>query len=227
LALFLRHNNVPAPHCIYDGLPKLAPGCTVTISIDGVASKPVPNWRVVAAAKEAHTNPFTETFDDAVDELDTLLGAAVRDCMMSDAPLGAFLLGGVDSSTNVALMQSASARPIKPFSIGFHEDDFNEARHAAVVAAHLGTHHSELYVTPAEVQAMNPALPAIYDEPFADSSQIPTHLVSQLARESVTVSLSRDGGDELFGGYNRYMARDRVARFNRRTPRGLERLFIR
>ena len=146
----------------------------MTISIDGVASKPVPNWRVVAAAKEAHTNPFTETFDDAVDELDTLLGAAVRDCMMSDAPLGAFLL-----------------------------------------------------VTPAEVQAVNPALPAIYDEPFADSSQIPTHLVSQLARESVTVSLSRDGGDELFGGYNRYMARDRVARFNRRTPRGLERLFIR
>ena len=156
LALFLRHYNVPAPHCIYDGLPKLSPGCTMTISIEGISSKPAPYWRVVAAAKEAHTNPFTGTFGDAVDELDTLLGAAVHDCMVSNAPLGAFLLGGVDSSTIVALMQSASARPIKTFSIGFHEDDFKEARHATVVAAHLGTHHSELYVTPAEVQAVTP-----------------------------------------------------------------------
>jgi asparagine synthase (glutamine-hydrolysing) len=221
LALFLRHNNVPAPHCIYDGLSKLPPGCIVTVSADGVASGPAPYWQADAAANAAHATPFTGTFDDAVDELDTLLGAAVRDCMVSDAPLGAFLSGGIDSSTIVALMQSVSARPVKTFSIGFHEDDFNEARHAAAVAAHLGTDHTELYVTAADAQAVIPTLPTMYDEPFADSSQIPTHLVSRLARESVTVSLSGDGGDELFGGYNRYLAGDRVARFNRWTPRVL------
>ncbi len=223
LALFLRHNNVPAPHCIYENLHKLPPGCTVTVSENGTASGPTPYWNAADAAQRAQRDPFTGSFIEAVDELDDRLGAAVRDCMVSDAPLGAFLSGGIDSSTVVALMQAASDRPVKTFSIGFREDDFNEARHAAAVAAHLKTDHTELYVTAQDAQAVIPALPAMYDEPFADSSQIPTHLVSRLARKSVTVSLSGDGGDELFGGYNRYLAGERAAQFNRRTPRTVRR----
>lgn len=223
LALFLRHNNVPAPYCIYEGLNKLPPGCTVTIADNGTASDPAPYWNAADAAQRAQSDPFTGSFEQAVEALDDRLGAAVRDCMVSDAPLGAFLSGGIDSSTVAALMQAASTRPVKTFSIGFREDDFNEARHAAAVAAHLGTDHTELYVTAQDAQAVIPALPAMYDEPFADSSQIPTHLVSRLARDSVTVSLSGDGGDELFGGYNRYLAGERMARFNRRTPRAARR----
>jgi asparagine synthase (glutamine-hydrolysing) len=220
LALFLRYGYVPAPFSIFQTIHKLSPGCVLAVPKSFVEKartfspdpddpdagwKPARYWSVGSAVEQGLREPFAGSEEEAVEHLDDLLRTAVRMHMVSDVPLGAFLSGGVDSSTIVALMQAQSSRPVKTFSIGFHETDYDEAQHASKVARHLGTDHTELYVTPAEGQAVIPRLPALYDEPFADSSQIPTLLVSALARRQVTVSLSGDGGDELFGGYNRYL----------------------
>lgn len=205
LALYMRHNYVPAPWSIYRGIAKLPPAHFVAIRDRGRAvGEPVCYWSLASVAERgsaaAAGDPAALT-----DELEALLRDAVGQRMVADVPLGAFLSGGYDSTTVVALMQAQSPRPVQTFTIGFHEAGYNEAQHAKAVARHLGTEHTELYVTPAEALAVIPKLPSIYDEPFGDSSQIPTFLVSQLARQHVTVSLSGDGGDELFCGYNRYL----------------------
>lgn len=207
LSLYLRHNYISAPHSIYQGIHKLPPGSLLTVSLARRDTQPRPFWSAIDAVVSGNTHGrLSLSPQEAVDELETLLRSAVAQQMMADVPLGAFLSGGVDSSTIVALMQAQSSRPVKTFTIGFHEAGYNEAEHAKAVATHLGTEHTELYVTPQEAMAVIPRLPTMYDEPFADSSQIPTFLVSQLARQHVTVSLSGDAGDELFSGYTRYTA---------------------
>jgi len=204
LALYMRHNAVPAPWSIYQGIKKLSPAHFVVITESGSQiSEPRCYWNLAQIAEQGAKNQVTDT-KTLTDELDSLLRDAVLGCMASDVPLGAFLSGGFDSTMVAALMQAQSSRPVKTFTIGFNEQGYNEAVHAKAVAKHLGTDHTELYVTPEEATAVIPRLPTIWDEPFSDSSQIPTLLVSELARQHVTVSLSGDGGDELFCGYNRY-----------------------
>lgn len=204
LALFLRHNCVPAPYSIYQGIYKLPPGTILAWNGYDTRPDPVPYWSAREVAERGVATPFAGSEQDAIAELDMLLRDAVKLRMVADVPLGAFLSGGIDSSTIVALMQSQSSHAVKTFTIGSHESTYNEARYAKEVAQHLGTDHTELYVTPAEALAVIPKLPQLYDEPFSDSSQIPTFLVSELARQQVTVALSGDGGDELFTGYHRY-----------------------
>ncbi len=207
LALFLSYNYVPAPHSIYEGVYKLPPGSLLTINpqnLNGNLPQPEVYWDLKAIAEQSARSPFTGTATDVVDQLDLLLRQAVKRRMIADVPLGAFLSGGIDSTTVVALMQQQSNDPVQTFTIGFDEQQFNEAQYAEKVATHLGTNHTQQYVTPQQARDVIPKLPQLFDEPFADSSQIPTFLVSQLARQSVTVSLSGDGGDELYGGYNRY-----------------------
>lgn len=204
LAIYMRHNAIAAPHSIYQGIYKLAPGHLLTVSL--ARREPVLEqyWSLSQVAETGVGDPFGGNDAQAVDALETLLRDSVRQQMVADVPLGAFLSGGIDSSVVVALMQAQSQRPIKTFTIGFNEEGYDEATHAKAIAQHLGTDHTELYVTPEQARDVIPKLPALFTEPFADSSQIPTYLVSQLARRHVTVSLSGDAGDELFGGYNRY-----------------------
>jgi asparagine synthase (glutamine-hydrolysing) len=205
LTLLLRYNYIPAPFSIYRGIAKLRPGTFLTLR-DGAAEPTIEEyWSGAAVAEAGVADPLDLGDEQAIGELERRLERAIGAQMVADVPLGAFLSGGVDSSTVVALMQKLSPRPVKTFTIGFREASYNEAEHAKAVARHLGTEHTEMYVTPAETRAVIPKLPQMYDEPFADSSQIPTHLVASLARQHVTVSLSGDGGDELFGGYNRYL----------------------
>ena len=205
LASFMRYGYVPLPHSIYRGISKLLPGTWLSLGPEtpaGVAPAPTFYWRALESARAPRYGDLSD--EAAADALETELRRAIGGQMVADVPLGAFLSGGVDSSTVVALMQAQSQRPVRTFSIGFAESDYDEARHAKAVAAHLETNHTELYLAPADALAVIPKLPEMYDEPFGDSSQIPTHLVAALARRHVTVSLSGDGGDELFGGYNRY-----------------------
>ena len=222
LALYMRHNYVPAPWSIYRGIRKLLPGTLLRIPTGlrpAELPDPEPYWSAAKAVEAGLRHPFEGTDEEAVEALDRLLRTTLGDKMISDVPLGAFLSGGYDSSLIVALMQELSDRPVKTFSIGFHEETYNEAQHAAAVARHLQTDHTELYVTPEEAMAVIPELPRLYDEPFADSSQIPTFLVSRLARKQVTVTLSGDGGDELFGGYNRYAQGLQILSWLHRLPR--------
>ena len=206
LADFISYSYIPAPQSIYRGIHKLVPGTLLSVRAGKrTVSKSVSYWSLLDSARQGLLAPFTGSDSEALQGLEARLSEAVSLQQISDVPIGAFLSGGIDSSTIVALMQAQSIRPIHTFTIGFDDLQFNEAVHARAVARHLGTDHTELYVTPQEARVVIPQLPMLYDEPFADSSQIPTYLVSQLARRSVTVSLSGDAGDELFGGYNRYI----------------------
>ncbi|MGI8475536.1 MAG: asparagine synthase (glutamine-hydrolyzing) [Thermomicrobiales bacterium] len=223
LAAFLRHSCVPAPRSIHRGIVKLPASSLVTLSTEhpGRLPDPLPYWSAAEVARSGVCDPFRGSEAAAIDELDARLREAVGLQMVADVPLGALLSGGVDSSAIVALMQAQSGRPVRTFSIGFNDPSLNEAEHAKAVAAHLGTDHTELYVDSQDALEVIPRLPFLYDEPFADSSQIPTFLVSQMARRDVTVALSGDGGDELFGGYTRHVAADGLWRRARRLPPGV------
>ncbi|WP_334120297.1 asparagine synthase (glutamine-hydrolyzing) [Limnobacter sp.] len=210
VSLFMRHNCVGGENSIYSGIQKLQPGHYLTVSNKSHTLEPKAWWSLSNIIMQGVRQPFLGSLEDATNKLEELLNNAVSMQMIADVPLGAFLSGGVDSSTIVALMQAQSSRPVRTFSIGFHEIGYNEAEHAKAVASHLGTDHTELYITPEQALAVIPQLPSLYSEPFADSSQIPTYLVSHLARQHVTVSLSGDAGDELFCGYTRYQVTARL-----------------
>ncbi len=222
LTLFLRHNCIPAPYSIYRGINKLMPGHYLEIPVSAEAPRkelvPQSYWRVNDAVESGLAHPFEGTADEAVAVLHAQLSASVSDQMLADVPLGAFLSGGIDSSTIVALMQTESRQAVRTFTIGFDEGGLDEAVHAKAVARHLGTDHTELYVRAEDALAVIPRLPSMYCEPFSDSSQIPTFLVSQMAKQHVTVALSGDGGDELFGGYNRYLTARKVWSRMQRFP---------
>lgn len=221
LRQYFRFGAVPSPHCIYEGLRKLRPGHRVELDLTSKSQDddPVAYWDflgMVRAREGARRRRVSES--DVLAELETHLQRAVRRQMVADVPLGAFLSGGVDSSCIVALMQSQSSRPVRTFTIGFEEKDYDESPFAKAIATHLGTDHTELIVTIDRARDLVPSLHEIYDEPFADSSQLPTTLVAQLARRHVTVSLSGDGGDELFGGYTRYRWAERIWQGNASLP---------
>jgi len=218
---YLRHAYIAQPRTIYREAEKLAPGHILTLR-EGSTSSPKCFWdlRGIAVAGQRRNDPVPDP-REAADRLDALLRDSVKLRMIADVPLGAFLSGGIDSSTVVALMQAQSTRAVKTFSIGFHESGYDEAQCAKQVAAHLGTDHTEFYVEPRHALDVIPHLADWFDEPFADPSQIPTYLVSELTRKHVTVALSGDGGDELFAGYNRYVWAERLARAVNLVPRPL------
>ena len=205
LAAYLRHAYVPAPRSIFQGIEKLEPGSMVEIDAEGRESRHR-YWDLRSVARDAVRDRAALDDATAVEALDELLHDAVKRRMIADVPLGVFLSGGIDSSTVLALMQAESDRPVKSFTIGFTEAGYDEARDARQVADHRGTDHTELYVSPDRAMAVLPRLASWYDEPFADSSQVPTYLVSEMTRRDVTVALSGDGGDEVFAGYNRHVS---------------------
>ena len=211
---FFKYSYVPGPKSIWQGFSKLQPGHRITLRLDQVQSGLLPDaepwWDPVSDALSSRADMFAGSMEDARREGDALLLASTSRRMMSDVPLGAFLSGGIDSSMTVALMQASASRPVRTFSIGMAEHGFDESPAARAVAEYLGTDHTELVLSPAEVQEAIPHISGVHDEPFADSSQVPTYLVSRMAREHVTVALSGDGGDEIFGGYNRYFKGPKV-----------------
>ena len=220
VAAFLRHNYIPAPRTIYEGVYKLEPGTVLTLPWRG-EPKISRFWDARSVARDCSHNPLEGSDAELTEQLESLLKDAVGRRMIADVPLGAFLSGGVDSSTVVALMQAAKSGTVKSFSIGFDIEGYNEAPHAAAVARHLQTDHTELTVTSKAALDVIPRLADFYDEPFADSSQIPTYLVSAMTRKHVTVALSGDGGDELFAGYNRYQLTQRFWRSLSLMPRAV------
>src|SRR5690348_12441710 len=237
LCLLLRHDYIAAPHSIYAGIRKLQPGTVLTLSANDMPRAPADEallaantrtfWSVREVAMAGMSDRLHRSDAESIEELDRLLRDAVALRMEADVPLGAFLSGGIDSSLVVALMQAQSPRPVQTFSIGFREKGFDEAVHARAVAKHLGTDHHELYVTAQDALDVVPRLPGMFDEPFSDSSQIPTFLVAQMARRNVTVSLSGDGGDELFGGYRRYFTGRKIERSLGVVPVALQRIAAR
>ena len=222
LADYMKLGYVPAPRSIYRGIYKLPPASILSLHTSdppGYLPEPRAYWRAEDLVERASADKKAFSEDEALDQLEEVLKRSVRQMLRSDAPLGAFLSGGVDSSTVVALMKAESSAPVQTFSIGFHEKGYDEAHHAREMACHLETEHTELYAGPGEALEVISRLPRLYDEPFADPSQIPTYLLCSLTREHVTVALSGDGGDELFGGYNRYFWAPRVWRWSHRLPK--------
>jgi asparagine synthase (glutamine-hydrolysing) len=222
ISLLLRYGYIPAPYTVFTNICKLNPGQIATVPLASPEHIVTSDfWSPSQAILNSLSNREQWSDADATEKLDRLLRDTIVNKMISDVPLGAFLSGGIDSSTVVAMMQTHSATPVRTFSIGFHDQDYNEANEAKLVAQHLGTEHTELYVSPEEARAVIPELPRIYDEPFGDSSQIPTYLISKLARSEVAVALSGDGGDELFGGYGRYFLAKKLWATSNKIPRPL------
>lgn len=218
VALLLRYNYIPAPYSIWQGVHKLPPASIISIRSGQTDAQPEAYWSLAEVAEAGQKSTFSGTESDAVEAVQNVLIQSIRGQMLADVPLGALLSGGVDSSMVVALMQSQSERPVKTYSIGFHEKQFDESGYARDVATHIGTEHTELFISAKDVLNAVPRMPSMYDEPFADSSQLPTSLVMALARQHVTVALSGDGGDELFGGYNRYLMAPKVWKLMRLLP---------
>ena len=218
LTLFFRYNYIPSPYSIYKGINKLPPASLLKVRSESDIAEPVSYWSLKQVAG-ATCNGFHDKSEmEVLAGFENLLHDSIKLRMLSDVPLGAFLSGGIDSATIVAIMQVINNIPVRTFTIGFEEKIYNEAEEAKAVARHLGTDHTEMYVTSKDAFSVIPRLPTLYDEPFADSSQIPTCLVSIMARQHVTVCLSGDGGDELFGGYNHYLLGDRIWRKIRWMP---------
>ena len=228
ITLLLRHNCIPAPYSIYKGIQKLLPGHYIQFPLFNISrSKQTTSlsyWNFNSIVESGIQEPFKGSPSEAVDKLEQTLACSINEQMLSDVPLGAFLSGGIDSSTIVALMHNQSSTPIKTFTIGFENKGYNEAVHAKAVAKYLATDHTELYVQAEDALSVIPKLSSIYCEPFSDSSQIPTYLVSQLASQQVKVALSGDGGDELFGGYNRYLMAQNIWQQSRKFPKKARKL---
>ena len=224
LGIYFIHGYIPAPYSIYENIYKLEPGCILEIKSPFNKYDISTYWSIKEVAQHGQEHLFKGTYEEAVDELERLLKASIQDQMMADVPVGAFLSAGIDSSTVVALMQSLYPDKVKTFTIGMEDEKYNEAVYAKEIAAHLGTEHTELYITEEDARGVIPKIPFIFGEPFADSSQIPTYLVSRMTREHVTVSLSGDGGDELFCGYNSYASVDRIWGKMKSVPYGIRKL---